>query len=78
MSGAPGAHGPGADINRDGKPELFISASGENLSLGAVWVLPGASTRPTTTGSRMILPSSVGLTQSTTVLLGGNGLLNVI
>lgn len=67
-----------ADINRDGKPELFISASGENLSLGAVWVLPGASTRPTTTGSRMILPSSVGLTQSTLVLLGGNGLLNVI
>ena len=67
-----------ADINRDGEPELFISASGENSSLGAVWVLPGTSTRPTTTGARMILPSSVGLTQSTQVLLGGRGLLDLI
>jgi hypothetical protein len=67
-----------ADINRDGEPELFISASGENSSLGAVWALPGTSARPTTTGARMILPSSVGLTQSTQVLLGGRGLLDLI
>ncbi|MGW0825070.1 VCBS repeat-containing protein [Streptomyces sp. NPDC002845] len=66
------------DINKDGKPELFISAAGENNHTGAVWVFPGGSTRPTATGSRMIKPADVGLTKKSSLLLGGNGLLGVI
>ncbi|WP_225321075.1 FG-GAP-like repeat-containing protein [Streptomyces luteolifulvus] len=86
-SGVPGASEPGdffgttvaaGDVNKDGKPELFISAASENNSTGAVWILPGGSTRPTATGSRLFTASSVGLTQQNGTLLGGNGLLGVI
>ncbi|MDO0934741.1 FG-GAP-like repeat-containing protein [Streptomyces sp. DG2A-72] len=66
------------DINRDGKPELFVGASGENNSTGAEFVLPGGSTRPTGTGSKVITAPSIGLTQQHGTLLGGNGLLWVI
>nr|WP_308801013.1 FG-GAP-like repeat-containing protein [Streptomyces polyasparticus] len=66
------------DLNGDGRPELIVSARGENSYQGAVWVLPGGSSRPTGTGSRMFLPSTLGIKQSDPVLLGGAGLLNVI
>ncbi|KOU63757.1 hypothetical protein ADK57_20740 [Streptomyces sp. MMG1533] len=66
------------DINKDGRPELFVGAASENNSTGAVWVFPGGSSRPTATGSRMFTASSVGLTQDNGTLLGGNGLLWVI
>ncbi|MGY5047441.1 VCBS repeat-containing protein [Streptomyces sp. 900105755] len=67
------------DIDRDGRPELFVGAAGENNSTGAVWVFPGGSTRPTASGSRVITAPAVGLTQTSfPTLLGGNGLLSVI
>jgi hypothetical protein len=66
------------DINKDGKPELFISAAEENNSTGAVWVLPGGTDGPTATGSSMITALSVGFPQKDSTLLGGNGLLGVI
>ncbi|MEU6354059.1 VCBS repeat-containing protein [Streptomyces sp. NPDC047072] len=66
------------DVNKDGKPDLFVGASGENNFAGAVWVLPGGSTRPTATGSKMFTAAAVGLTQQNGTLLGGNGLLWVI
>jgi hypothetical protein len=43
-----------ADIDKDGRPELFMSAALENSSTGAVWVLPGGADGPTAKGSRMI------------------------
>lgn len=66
------------DINRDGKPELFISAAEENNSTGAVWVLPGGTNGPTATGSSVITAPSVGFPQKDSTLLGANGLLGVI
>ncbi|MFF4398410.1 FG-GAP repeat protein [Streptomyces sp. NPDC001480] len=66
------------DINKDGKPELFISAAEKNSSTGAVWVLPGGTNGPTTEGSRMITAPSVGFPQRDSTLLGGYGLLGVI
>lgn len=66
------------DINKDGRPELFVGAAGENNYTGAVWVFPGGSSRPTATGSRVITANAVGLTQPDSTLLGGNGLLWVI
>ncbi|MEU6557792.1 FG-GAP repeat protein [Streptomyces sp. NPDC046915] len=66
------------DINKDGKPELFISAAEKNSSTGAVWVLPGGTDGPTAKDSRMITAPSVGFPQKDNTLLGGNGLLGVI
>ncbi|MGW7410773.1 VCBS repeat-containing protein [Streptomyces sp. NPDC054833] len=66
------------DINKDGKPELFISAAEENNATGAVWVLPGSTDGPTSKGSSMITARSVGFPQKDSTLLGGNGLLGVI
>ncbi|MFF0167147.1 VCBS repeat-containing protein [Streptomyces prasinus] len=66
------------DINKDGKPELFISAAEENNATGAVWVLPGGTDGPTGKGSSMITAPSVGFPQKDSTLLGGNGLLGVI
>lgn len=66
------------DVNKDGRPELFVGASGENNSTGAVWVFPGGSTRPTATGSKLFTAASVGLTQQSNTMLGGDGLLWLI
>ncbi|WP_199552599.1 FG-GAP-like repeat-containing protein [Streptomyces sp. N35] len=66
------------DLNGDGRPELIVTASGENGHQGAVWMLPGGSARPTGTGSKMFLPSALGIKQSDPVMLGGRGLLDVI
>ncbi|MFC7013239.1 VCBS repeat-containing protein [Streptomyces viridiviolaceus] len=62
------------DVNRDGKPELIVSAVGENNYAGAAWVLPGGNTRPTGTGSRMFTTSQFGLPASGYQLLGGDSL----
>ncbi len=62
------------DVNKDGRPELMVSAIGENNRQGAFWVLPGGTAGPTGTGSKMMLPSSLGLSQSDWVALGGYGL----
>ncbi|MFI6437248.1 VCBS repeat-containing protein [Streptomyces sp. NPDC050759] len=66
------------DVDKDGRPELFVGAVGENNFTGGVWVFPGGSTRPTATGSKLFTAASVGLTQGNGTLLGGNGLLWVI
>ncbi|CCK28749.1 hypothetical protein BN159_4370 [Streptomyces davaonensis JCM 4913] len=66
------------DVNKDGRPELYVGASGENNSTGAVFVLPGGTSRPTGTGARVFTGPSIGLTQSNGTLLGGDGLLWVI
>ncbi|MFC9283732.1 FG-GAP repeat protein [Streptomyces collinus] len=66
------------DINKDGKPELLVSAAGENDFTGAVWVLPGGTNGPTAKGSSVITAPSVGFPQRDSTLLGGNGLLGVI
>lgn len=62
------------DVNRDGRPELFVGASGENDYTGAVWTFPGFTAGPTAARSRVFTAPSVGLTQRGTVLLGGYGL----
>lgn len=63
------------DVDKDGRPELFISAALENSSTGALWVLPGGADGPTAKGSRMITASSVGLPQRENTQFGGSGLL---
>jgi hypothetical protein len=66
------------DIDKDGRPELFVSAAEEDGSTGAVWILPGGTGGPTAKGSRMITAPSVGFSQKENTLLGGYGLLGVI
>ncbi|MFB7241781.1 hypothetical protein CW362_00335 [Streptomyces populi] len=66
------------DIDKDGKPELFISAAEENNATGAVWVLPSGTGGPTAKGSSIITAPSVGFPQKDSTLLGGNGLLGSI
>ncbi|MET7683298.1 FG-GAP repeat protein [Streptomyces sp. NPDC005423] len=79
-AGVPGASGTddffgttvsAGDTDQDRKPELFGGAANENNATGAVWVFPGASTRPTATGSRPFTAPAAGLTQSDSTLLGG-------
>ncbi|MGX1549449.1 FG-GAP repeat protein [Streptomyces adustus] len=66
------------DVNNDGRPELFVGASGENNFTGAVWVFPGGASGPTAKGSRVFNAASVDLTQKNGTLLGGNGLHELI
>ncbi|MGW5634317.1 hypothetical protein [Streptomyces sp. NPDC003832] len=76
--GAPTRRSAARDINKDGRPELFIDAAAENNGTGAVFVLPGDSARPTGTGARVYTGPSLGLSQTNGTLLGGNGLLWLI
>ncbi|MER6678570.1 VCBS repeat-containing protein [Streptomyces sp. NPDC000983] len=62
------------DINRDGRPELAVTAYGENNYAGAAWILPGGTTRPTATGSTMFTTSQLGLPATGWQLLGGDTL----
>ncbi|SED96796.1 FG-GAP repeat-containing protein [Streptomyces sp. 3213] len=66
------------DVDKDGKPELFVSAAQENNSTGAVWVFPGGTSRPTATGTKLFTGPAVGLTQRSGTALGGYGLLWLI
>lgn len=62
------------DVNKDGKPELFVGASGENNFTGAVWVFPGGASGPIAKGSHVFNAASVNLTQKNGTELGGYGL----
>ncbi|MEV7996250.1 VCBS repeat-containing protein [Streptomyces sp. NPDC086077] len=62
------------DVNRDGRPELFIGAACENRYNGAVFMLPGGASRPTGTGSRAFTLDSLGMPQSYEGWLGGFGI----
>ncbi|WP_189697873.1 FG-GAP-like repeat-containing protein [Streptomyces chromofuscus] len=62
------------DVNRDGRPELLVGAACENHYNGAVFVLPGGTSRPTGKGSYAFTANMFGFTQSNSALLGGNGL----
>ncbi|MCT7352716.1 VCBS repeat-containing protein [Streptomyces sp. 15-116A] len=62
------------DVNRDGRPELIVTANGENNYAGAAWILPGGATRPGTNGSTMLTTSQFGLPASGWQLLGGDEL----
>jgi hypothetical protein len=66
------------DVNRDGRPELFIGAACENHYNGAVFMLPGGSSRPTGSGSRVFTLESLGMRQSYEGWLGGYGLFWII
>ncbi|MEU1542705.1 VCBS repeat-containing protein [Actinacidiphila glaucinigra] len=66
------------DVNNDGKPELLVSASGENNHTGAVWVFTGGTSGPVAKGSRVITAANVNLTQPDSTMLGGYGLLRHI
>lgn len=66
------------DVDKDGKPELFVSAAQENNSTGAVWIFPGGASGPVAKGSRLFTAPSVNLTQQSGTTLGGNGLLSLI
>ncbi|MET7489001.1 VCBS repeat-containing protein [Streptomyces sp. NPDC005538] len=66
------------DVDKDGRPELFVSAAGENDYTGAVWVFPGGASGPVAKGSRLFTAASVNLTRPSGTLLGGNGLLWLI
>lgn len=62
------------DVNRDGRPDLFVGAPGENNFTGAVWTFPGIPAgRPATALSRVFTASQVGLVQQSGTLLGGYG-----
>ncbi|AIR99501.1 FG-GAP-like repeat-containing protein [Streptomyces glaucescens] len=65
------------DLNRDGRPELIIGAAGENNGNGAVFTLPGGTSRPTGTGSRVFTLETLGMAQ-TDGWLGGKGLLRLL
>jgi hypothetical protein len=66
------------DVNRDGKPEVFIGAACENRYNGAVFMLRGGTSRPTGTGSRAFTLDSLGMPQRYEGWLGGYGLFWVI
>ncbi|CAL9639263.1 FG-GAP repeat protein [Streptomyces sp. enrichment culture] len=67
-----------ADVDRDGRPELFVGSPIENTANGAVFVLPGGPSRPTGTGSRVFTADMFGLTQHDSVHLGGYGVLWIL
>ncbi|MDQ0832251.1 hypothetical protein QF032_004095 [Streptomyces achromogenes] len=62
------------DVTRDGRPELFVGAPGENDYTGAVWTFPGFTAGPVAARSQVFTAASVGLTQQSLTLLGGYGL----
>ncbi|MFE1442356.1 VCBS repeat-containing protein [Streptomyces sp. NPDC058739] len=62
------------DVNRDGRPEMLVSAVGENGYAGAVWVLPGGAVRPAGSGSQVFTTSLFGLPAQGYQLLGGDSL----
>ncbi|MER5297664.1 FG-GAP repeat protein, partial [Streptomyces pharetrae] len=65
------------DLNRDGRPELIIGAAGENGGNGAIFTLPGGTSRPTGTGSRVFTLETLGMAQADG-WLGGKGLLRLL
>jgi hypothetical protein len=60
------------DVNRDGRPDLLIGAAGENDLQGAVWVVPGGTTRPLYSSGVMLTTTGLGLSAEYGTLLGGD------
>jgi hypothetical protein len=60
------------DVTGDGKADLTVGAYGENDFNGSVVYLPSDGTKITTTGSRSIAPSGVGVSTSGQPVFGGN------
>ncbi|MFJ4847824.1 MULTISPECIES: hypothetical protein [unclassified Streptomyces] len=54
-----------------------MSAVGENMYSGAVWVVPGGASGPVAKGTRFITAAAVNLPQGST-FLGGWGLMRLI
>ncbi|MFD5515819.1 FG-GAP-like repeat-containing protein [Streptomyces sp. NPDC127066] len=48
------------DVNRDGRAELYVSAHGENASIGAVWAFRSTASGPTASGSAAFGPVGLG------------------
>lgn len=59
------------DVNRDGKAELFVGATGENSFDGGVWAFRNPGTGPTATGSVAIGAGTLGTTPDDAALGGG-------
>jgi hypothetical protein len=49
------------DVNKDGHPDVIVGAEGEDRFHGAVWILPGTSTRPTGKGSVELTAGKLGV-----------------
>ncbi|MFF4442814.1 FG-GAP repeat protein [Streptomyces sp. NPDC001621] len=49
------------DLDKDGRPELIVGGGGEDGYRGAVWVLPGGTTRPATSNTVMITAKALDL-----------------
>lgn len=61
------------DVDGDGRPDLMIGAAGENDTQGAVWAIPGGTTRPLYSSGVMLTTAALGLpTQHDGTLLGGD------
>ena len=60
------------DVTGDGKADLTVGAYGENDFNGSVVYLPSDGTKITTTGSRSIAPSAVGVSTSGQPVFGAN------
>jgi hypothetical protein len=59
------------DVTGDGRADVVVG-SGENDGNGSLTFLPSDGTRITTTGSRALSPSALGVSTSGTPLLGAN------
>ncbi|MDG5801405.1 FG-GAP and VCBS repeat-containing protein [Streptomyces ossamyceticus] len=60
------------DVTGDGRADLTVGAYGENAGNGSVVYLPSNGTKISTTGSRSLAPSSLGVSTDASPLLGGN------
>ncbi|MES5821149.1 FG-GAP repeat protein [Streptomyces sp. RG80] len=58
------------DVNRDGRAELFVGASGENTFDGGVWAFRNPGTGPTATGSVSFGAGTLGTTPDDAYLGG--------
>ncbi|WP_392671483.1 FG-GAP repeat protein [Streptomyces sp. LN785] len=59
------------DLTRDGRPEIVVGASEED-GRGAVWMLPGGTTRPVYTSALSFGTGSLGLPAVGGTMLGGD------
>jgi hypothetical protein len=60
------------DVTGDGKADLTVGAYGENGGNGMVVYLPSNGTKITTTGSRSLSTTAVGVSTDASPLFGGN------
>ncbi|MDX3069034.1 FG-GAP and VCBS repeat-containing protein [Streptomyces sp. ND04-05B] len=60
------------DVNGDGKADLTAGAYGENDYNGSLLYLPSNGTKITTTGSRSVAPSAVGVSTAGQPVFGAN------